>query len=246
MANIHGIEVSGEVYDLEDTNARNTATSADEIALQAKNLATSANTNANTAQETASTASTKADTAQSTADTAQSTADTAQSTADTAQSTADTALSKANQNETNITNLQATVAAIKGALFPVNSVYITYVNTNPSTLLGFGTWTLLSGGYLRNNASSASGGSLTSGSTTLTINQIPSHNHGGSTGNGLNVVTAAKQVTEGLNLATVPFFGATDQGLLHSHSISSQGGGQGHTHSIEPTYIRIYAWRRTA
>ena len=225
MANIHGIEVSGEVYDLEDTNARNTATSADEIALQAKNLATSANTNANTAQETASTASTKADTAQS---------------------TADTALSKANQNETNITNLQATVAAIKGALFPVNSVYITYVNTNPSTLLGFGTWTLLSGGYLRNNASSASGGSLTSGSTTLTINQIPSHNHGGSTGNGLNVVTAAKQVTEGLNLATVPFFGATDQGLLHSHSISSQGGGQGHTHSIEPTYIRIYAWRRTA
>ena len=24
------------------------------------------------------------------------------------------------------------------------------------------------------------------------------------------------------------------------------GGGNGHTHSIEPTYTRIYAWQRTA
>ena len=60
MANIHGIEVSGEVYDLEDTSARTTATTASSAASSASNLASTANQNANTASQVATQASTKA------------------------------------------------------------------------------------------------------------------------------------------------------------------------------------------
>lgn len=198
MANIHGIEVSGETYDLEDTSARNTATTANEQADYALDKAVEAKSETDTV---------KAD----------------------------------------LNSLTTVVNAIKSELHPVGSVYITYVNTNPGTLLGFGTWVALSDGYLRNNATSGSGGSLTSGSTALSVSQMPAHNHGGATATGFNVATKSVQVTTGsLNLATVPFYGGDTTALTHSHTISSQGGGQGHTHSIEPTYTRVYAWRRTA
>lgn len=198
MANIHGIEVSGETYDLEDTTARSTAT-------------------------------------------------TANAQADYALDKAIEAKSETENLETSLENLTTIVNAIKDELHPVGSVYITYVNTNPGTLLGFGTWIALSDGYLRNNAQNGSGGSLTSGSTALSISQMPAHNHGGSTGTALDLSTKSVQVTSGsLNLASVPFYQGDTTTLTHSHSISSQGSGQGHTHSIEPTYTRVYAWRRTA
>lgn len=198
MANIHGIEVSGETYDLEDTSARNTATTANEQADYALDKAVEAKNEADTV---------KAD----------------------------------------LNSLTTIVNAIKSELHPVGSVYITYVNTNPGTLLGFGTWVALSDGYLRNNATSGSGGSLTSGSTTLSISQMPAHNHGGATAAALNIATKSVQVAAGsLNLASVPFYQGDTATLTHSHTITSQGGGQGHTHSIEPTYTRVYAWRRTA
>lgn len=198
MANIHGIEVSGETYDLEDTSARSTATTANEQADYALDKAAEAKSETDTVK-------------------------------------------------TSLDNLTTIVNAIKGELHPVGSVYITYVNTNPGTLLGFGTWVALSDGYLRNNATNGSGGSLTSGSTALSIAQMPAHNHGGSTGIGLDSATKSVQVTSGsLNLASVPFYQGDTTTLKHSHTISSQGSGQGHTHSIEPTYTRVYAWRRTA
>lgn len=198
MANIHGIDVSGKTYDLEDTSARNTATTANEQADYALDKAVEAKDEADTV---------KAD----------------------------------------LNSLTTIVNAIKSELHPVGSVYITYVNTNPGTLLGFGTWVALSDGYLRNNATSESGGSLTSGSTTLSISQMPAHNHGGATAAALKNNTKSVQVGTGsLNLASVPFYQGDTATLTHTHTITSQGGGKGHTHSIEPTYTRVYAWRRTA
>lgn len=56
--------------------------------------------------------------------------------------------------------------------YPIGFVYMSTKNTSPASIYG-GTWTPISGGkYLRANATYASGGS-----NTITVNQMPSHNH---------------------------------------------------------------------
>ena len=61
MATIKGIEVSGITYDLEDEDARNTATSAQSTATSAQSTATSAQSTATSAQSTATSAQSTAD-----------------------------------------------------------------------------------------------------------------------------------------------------------------------------------------
>lgn len=53
MANIRGIELASEIYDLEDTSARNTATAASQTATQAGQTATQASQTATQAGQTA-------------------------------------------------------------------------------------------------------------------------------------------------------------------------------------------------
>ena len=57
MANIRGIELASEIYDLEDTSARNTATSASQTATEAGQTATQASQTATQASQTATQAS---------------------------------------------------------------------------------------------------------------------------------------------------------------------------------------------
>lgn len=57
MANVRGIELASEIYDLEDTSARNTATTASQTATQAGQTATQASQTATQASQTASAAS---------------------------------------------------------------------------------------------------------------------------------------------------------------------------------------------
>jgi len=164
-----------------------------------------------------------------------------------------------NHIEEGIANAYQDIAEIYKILFPIGAVYLTIGNTNPSTFFTGTTWTLLSDGYLRNNASAETGGSKNSGSTTLTTNQIPAHNHTGTaqaatayntsylarynegavSGNDYIVSYGASVVGSGTGL---------QNRLSHSHtlSINNTGGGGGHTHTIEPTYTRVYAWKRTA
>ena len=57
MADIRGIELASEIYSLEDTSARNTATAASQAATQAGQTATQASQTASAASQTASAAS---------------------------------------------------------------------------------------------------------------------------------------------------------------------------------------------
>lgn len=59
-------------------------------------------------------------------------------------------------------------------IYPVNSVYITTSSISPATLIG-GTWTQIEGGACIAAYSSDSG---YVGSKKITINQMPSHQHG--------------------------------------------------------------------
>ena len=87
------------------------------------------------------------------------------------------------------TNLKNAIkSTILEIAFPVGTIYTSIVNTSPATLFG-GTWTQITNRFLYCIPSTSTGGStggsdkhshsisFTSGSTTLTTTQIPSHSH---------------------------------------------------------------------
>ena len=145
-------------------------------------------------------------------------------------------------------------------IWPVGSIYLSDNATNPNTKFG-GTWVKLSGGFIYgstltsgNTYSTGNGTGTSTNSHTLTIDQMPSHDHGGSVGtawsNFMRVVGAA-----GTGIATnhTPGYSSaaytdTNGGNIpmanHQHNISKQGGGKGHSHNIP--YIACSIWRRTA
>jgi hypothetical protein len=123
-------------------------------------------------------------------------------------------------------------------IYPVGSIYMSINSTNPNTLFG-GTWQRLpKGKFLYNiNSDSASWGDgnstgTTTNSHTLTVDQIPEHNHG----------ISSKFTGWTSSNAPVQWVGS-GQGYQVTDG-AKQGGGQGHSHNIP--YISVYMWRRTA
>lgn len=124
-------------------------------------------------------------------------------------------------------------------VYPVGSVYINAaVETNPGTLLGFGTWVDIGGGrvLVGQDASDTDFDTLleTGGAKThtLTVNEMPSHTHTSS--------TLGRDGTLG---------GYLDQATNNSESSASNildntGGGAAHN-NLQP-YIVVKIWRRTA
>lgn len=144
--------------------------------------------------------------------------------------------------------------------FPIGSIYMSVTNINPSTIFG-GTWERIKGKFLiaaddNTYTLGATGGNSThnhtnsgTGSTTLTVNQIPAHTH---TLNGHTHTYNKSNATSGSTTLTI------DQIPSHAHNIGrsglynsagyggfsqstgnaepfstgSTGGGKGHTHSI--------------
>lgn len=122
-------------------------------------------------------------------------------------------------------------------LYPVGSIYMNASNSsNPSTLLGFGTWVAFGAGRVpvgidatqsEFNTGEKTGGAKTH---TLTEQEIPSHSHSlGSFGN--NPYSGTFSASSSL----------TNQG---TRSTGATGGGQSHN-NLQP-YIVVYMWKRTA
>lgn len=148
-----------------------------------------------------------------------------------------------------------TINSIKSAVlqtvFPVGSIYMSYDKaTNPNTLLGFGTWTSITGRFLLGAGSiytaTSTGGSATHtpsgsvGSHTLTVNEIPAHAH------ALNIYNG----TSGSGGGVVGWNG---NGGGDHYVAQDAGGTSGHSHSFNglsqntmPPYLAVYMWRRTA
>ena len=184
-------------------------------------------------------------------------------------------------------------SGIWDCIYPIGSIYLSINNINPSEYFG-GTWVSWGSGRVPVGVSSdtnfntveKTGGSsthshtisvankaaFTSGSTTLSINQIPSHKHTGSTGvgqtNSMRVVSAAGgSVVPNHSVgysggSYADYSGNNFPGGSHYHTFTtnSVGSGYGHTHSIPahnhtassnsasslPPYITCYMWKRTA
>lgn len=122
-------------------------------------------------------------------------------------------------------------------VYPVGSYYWSSNSTSPSTLFG-GTWTQVKDRFVLAAGDSysvnATGGEKTH---TLTIDEMPGHDHRASQWGGL-------YVWGGANSSKFAEGSGGYETLLSGVNTSSTGGG--HSHNNMPPYIVAFCWRRTA
>ena len=109
--------------------------------------------------------------------------------------------------------------------FPVGSVFLSVNNTNPNTLLGYGTWTLISQGRMIMGANegeteTSTGGSM---SKTITAANLPSHSH--------SIAQHTHQIPAHNHTAS-------SDSKAHNHTITINAGG-GHDHQ-QNGYTIVY------
>ena len=154
-------------------------------------------------------------------------------------------------------------------IYPVGSIYISTVSTNPSELFGFGTWEAMPAGrVLLAQGQSDWGVNYAAGSTggehqhQLTVGEMPSHNHtatisttnltGWFTNNGNSdtangdgtIFKASKRTGQGSSSG-----GAADGGKFtfngaHAHTIAISNIGSSQPHNNIQPYIAVYIWKR--
>ena len=143
-------------------------------------------------------------------------------------------------------------------IYPVGSIYISTVSTNPATLFGFGTWEAMPAGrVLLAQGKSSWGTTYNAGSTggeathQLTVGELPQHTHTASTN------------TTGSHAHTYrTFYGTTGYGPdgssdrektintgssgNHTHTVTINNTGSNQAHNNLQPYIAVYIWKRTA
>jgi hypothetical protein len=142
-----------------------------------------------------------------------------------------------------------------GDVYPVGSVYISVVSTNPATLLGVGTWAAfatgrtlvgIDAGQTEFDTVEETGGAKTH---TLLEAEIPSHTH--TITDPGHTHTQTTSATDGASVrADSSSGGATYNNVANINSnttgitINNTGGGGAHN-NLQP-YIVVYIWKRTA
>jgi hypothetical protein len=161
--------------------------------------------------------------------------------------------------------LAAALAAFLGTIYPVGSIYISTVSTNPNTLFGVGTWSAIGGQFLigadGTYTAASTGGAATK---TLSSGEMPSHTHAVGTlataSDGVHKhaigVDGVTSTGTGKFAINVPGSANGDAGSIegtfdspsHTHSLSGSTAstGSGSSFSILPPYVAVYMWKRTA
>ena len=138
---------------------------------------------------------------------------------------------------TNTTYLDALWALMQQRTYPVGEIITTRRTGNPSTWLGFGTWTRYGQGRVlvgydegdaSFNALDKTGGAKTH---VLTTAEMPAHNH--------DLLYGVGASTPSIDRGSSGSATATD-----STAIANTGGGQAHN-NLQP-YITVFMWQRTA
>lgn len=121
------------------------------------------------------------------------------------------------------------------AMYPIGSIYLTMSSDNPSVLFG-GTWERIESRFLYGSINGQGVGTTGGEEThTLTINEMPSHNHStilyGHNNSG-KVSSNQRSV----------WSGSKDMSAVNW--VQNTGGGQAHNNM--PPYIMVNIWKRTA
>ncbi len=156
-------------------------------------------------------------------------------------------------------------------IYPVGSIYISTVSTNPATLFGFGTWEAMPAGrVLLAQGKSDWGTTYNAGSTggeathQLTVGELPTHNHNASTNNvnqngnigwlqagkdyNFSGVFATSSKKQGANVGNGESTGVWNCifDSTHSHNVTINNTGSNQSHNNLQPYISVYIWKRTA
>ena len=148
--------------------------------------------------------------------------------------------------------------AVTGA-YPVGSIYMNASNgTNPSSLLGFGTWVAFGEGRMVLGESSSYSAGSTGGSKdaivvshthtgTTSSNGGHSHNYAGGEYSG-SYDYGTNMSVNNLGTATGGRANNYDTSSVsdHTHSFTTSSSGSSGTDKNMPPYIVVYMWKRTA
>ena len=156
---------------------------------------------------------------------------------------------KPNLSAPNLNNMQIELMKL---VFPIGSTYITQEETNPSTILKFGTWERVKGKVLVGldeddadfNIIGKTGGEKTH---TLTVDEMPAHIH---KLKGNTNVNFSDDIIYPYLLASAKRGYADGSAVTFSEGYSlndttTVGGGQAHD-ILQPYQVVGYMWRRTA
>ena len=127
-----------------------------------------------------------------------------------------------------------------GEAFPIGSVFLAVIATNPNTLLGYGTWSQIAQGkfLVGQDGSDAdfdtaeeTGGEKTH---TLTESEMPTHSHS---------AYITRSATTGSDTTQVARSRDTSSTKMNTPTESAGGGA---AHNNLPPYFVVYIWKRTA
>lgn len=139
--------------------------------------------------------------------------------------------------------------------FPIGSVFLAVVATDPSTLLGYGTWSQIAGGKFLVGQDSGDAdfdvAEETGGAKTVTLDatMIPSHTH--IQDQHRHLIPDVRDATTGsatTQIAKTADATSTTGTLINTGytTPTNQNTGGGAAHNNVPPYLVIYCWKRTA
>jgi len=122
-------------------------------------------------------------------------------------------------------------------VYPIGSIYMSVNATNPSTLLG-GSWEQIKDRFLLASGTTYKAGATGGAAThTLTVNEIPAHNHKAATGNFMSTSETASP-------GTVQNFNSGSYKRWAMSTTANTGGSKAHNNM--PPYLTVYVWKRIA
>lgn len=152
------------------------------------------------------------------------------------------------------------VVEIIKKVYPVGSIYMSTVSTNPATLFGFGTWEAMPAGrVLLAQGKSSWGTTYNAGSTggeathKLTVGEMPAHSHKATTNTiGNHTHPIPLYTVSGGGPAGGPKYdpnnvinnGTSGSSGNHSHTVTINNSGNNQPHNNLQPYIVVYMWQR--
>ena len=160
-------------------------------------------------------------------------------------------LTQTEPNKLSLQNASDVYLQVVNLIYPVNSIFLSFDNINPSIRFSGTTWVQVSQGRFLVGAGTGNDGSSSktfqSGNNsgeydhTLTISEIPEHNHilsisGGDRCDGWDCYDSSKPLN--------PEFGSGQGGYRESDTMRKTGNDQPHNNT--PPGYGVYVWRRTS